>query len=192
MGTTFAEFFSSGFDAGYNGEEIEMNVPVAVEFTPEISTLIAPKDSVIFQNGNKLPIVINKVSVMMPPEEGPIGLEFYNAICSLLEIIILIPLLWKFIRFIINIYRQEIFERKNVRLLRQFSWCFLIIAFLEVSVGIANAIYFSKLSFALKGYDLALGWHFPWSNLLLGFIGLLMAQVWARGINIQEEQALTI
>ncbi len=185
------EGFSAGFEAGQNGEELK-GLPIHVDFEPTTSTLIQPKDSIVFENGKKLPIVIEKVSVMLPTEKVSSVWFWVSTITYPLEIILLIPLIWKFLRFIINISKEKIFDRSNVRLLRQFSKILIIIALLEIISGVCNEIFFNTLSFSLQGYELNPFWTFPWSNLLLGCLGMLMAEIWARGLEIEEEQKLTI
>ncbi len=187
------EGFSAGFSAGYNNEEIiAIGTPIDINFNPEATTIIQPKDSIIFENGKKLPIIINDVSVMVPNENITTSCKWISGLAYFIEIILLFPLIWKFIKFIINISRQNIFVKKNVQLLRQFSWILLAIALLDIVAGITNEYLFHHLSFSMKGYELASNWTIPWSTLLLGCLSMLMAQVWNIGIKIKEEQELTI
>lgn len=192
-----ASGFEAGFEAGVKADNTdadfpEIGEPVNVKFTPEVSTLMNPRDSIIFDNGSKLPLVIDQVAVILPAERIPSWYTFTTIICYPLQIVLLALLIWRFIKFIINISREKIFVRQNVKLLRQFSFLLLTIALLEILGNIANGCLFNSFHFEMEGYELSAFSTIPWGNLLLGLIGLLMAQVWSRGIEIREEHELTI
>lgn len=196
-----SEAFFEGYAAGYSSStEAEgskailpdLGTPVDVQFNPEMATLIEPKDSIVFDNGSRMPLVINKVAIVVPETRVPAWYSAISLISYPLQIILLGILIWRFLKFIINISREEIFEKKNVKLLRQFSVLLLCIALLEIISNASNALLFNSLSVTMKGYSLSAFINFPWGNILLGCIGLLMAQVWARGIEIKREQDLTI
>ena len=50
----------------------------------------------------------------------------------------------------------------------------------------------SNLSLNLDGYTISSYWELPWDTMLLGLLALLMAQVWSYGLQLKEDQALTI
>ncbi len=51
---------------------------------------------------------------------------------------------------------------------------------------------FSQLGFTIPGYQLSTFWTIPWGSLLMGLLAMLMAQIWSRGLEMKEEQELTI
>lgn len=192
----FSEGFTAGYNAGIKGEPkatpTEMEIPINVTFTPTGQTYFQPNDSIIFANGEKLPILIDSVAVLAPQKNVPSFWQWLIIIAYPIEIILLIPLIWTFIKFIINISRQDIFIRKNARLLRKFSYILLIITIFEILTGIGHESIFHTLSLSMQGYSIDANWSFPWSDLLLSAIGLLMAEIWMLGIKIREDQELTI
>lgn len=194
MFSQFCEGFKQGYKAGVE-EQIspeELEIPININFIPEGKTYLHPNDSIIFENGQKLPILIDKVSVLAPQKSVSTAWQLIIMIAYPLEILLLIPMIWAYIKFMINIYRQKIFIRKNASLLRRFSYFLLIITALEILSGIGHECIFDALSFSMKGYTLGADWIFPWGDLLLGALGLLMAEIWMLGIKIREEQELTI
>lgn len=194
--STAAEGFIAGFNAGMESAESGITAPkidtsIEVNFKPQISTMIAPPDTLAL-SGEAKPIVLEKAAVMVSDSKIPGWYPWVTGFCYPLEIILLIILIWKFLKFTINISKGRIFEKCNVRLLRQFSYMLLAIALLEICSGIANDIIFSGFGFNLEGYRLSAYWDFPWSDILLGSTGLLMAQVWSIGMDLKQDQELTI
>ena len=196
-----AKTFIAGFNQGYNetsGESqsyfdnMESGSPIEVKFTPEIATMMQPSDSIVFDNGKTLPLVINSAAVVLPDKTVPDWYYFLNLFCYPMQVILLIVLIWRFLKFIINISKERIFVKQNVKLLNQFSIILLAIAFLEIVANLMHTRLFSSYSFTMAGYELSAFVSFPWSNILLGCTGLLMAEVWDRGLKIEEEQKLTI
>lgn len=195
------KFGLAGFKAGYEAagqegvstpEDIMVGEPMTISFSPEVSTVVNPQDSIIFDNGDALPLVVDRACVSLPYDKIPAWSHILSLICTPLQIILLGFLIWRFIKFIINISKSRIFVKKNVTLLRQISFLLLAIAIIAVTESIANEYLFSSFNFTIEGYHLSAFMPFPWSDFLLAIICLLMAQVWALGIEIKEEQELTI
>lgn len=194
--STATESFLLGFNEGMNlpeGAELpETGTSVELEFHPEISTMLAPTDSISISSGVKSPIVYQRADILVPDRTVAGWYPWIVGFCYPLEIILLIVLIWKFLKFVINISKGRIFENVNVKLLRQFSIIILSMAFLEICAGIASDALVGSYHFALEGYKISASWNFPWSNLLLGCVGLMISQIWAIGIQIKEDQELTI
>ncbi len=185
--------FMEGFEKGRSGEEIpESLAPVQIDFTPSVSTMIQPSDSIEFADGRRLPFVINNVVVMAPTNSVPQWTRAIVLIIVPLQIILLIIILYKLLRFILNVSKENIFVIRNVNYLRQISVCLLAIAASQIVTGLLEDYIFKQYQFSWPGYDLGAYWQFPWSNILLGVIGLLFAQVWAYGLQIKQDQELTI
>lgn len=187
-----AEAFTAGFTQGYNGEEAPDMTPLQIQFSPSAQTMFEPSDSIQFADGRQLPFVIDNVIVMAPKEKVPGWIEILFLVITPIQLILLIIIIWKLLRFILNVPKEKIFVFQNVTYLRQISFSLLAIALLQVICGISYDYVFSKFEFTWPGYELGAYWTFPWGNLLLGFIGLLFAQIWAYGIQIKEDQELTI
>lgn len=200
------KFGVAGFKAGYESaeneeasapdniepEDIMIGEPMTISFSPDVSTVVNPQDSIIFDNGDALPLVVDQASVSLPYDKIPAWSHILSLVCTPLQIILLGLLIWRFIKFIINISKSRIFVKKNVTLLRQISFLLLAIAVITITESVANEYLFSSFNFTMEGYQLSAFMPFPWSDLLMALICLLMAQVWALGIEIKEDQELTI
>lgn len=96
-----------------------------------------------------------------------------------------------FLRLIIAINRSEIFSWDNVHRLRKVGLLMLSGFLLQ---GAQLWILFHRLDevFAMQGYSFSLREALSLSNLLLGLVALIVAEVFAIGLRLKEEQELTI
>ena len=183
---------SSDYSSEYS-EVSESNIsPIGIVFHPSASTMVQPSDSIQFSDGLRLPFVIDEVVVLAPNDKIPEWTSWFFMITTPINILFFIIIIWKFVRFIINVSKEKIFESQNVRYLRQISWSLIAIALIRIAQGLVNNYTFSMFHFSWPGYELGAHWTFPWNNLLFGTIGLLLAPVWSYGLAIKKEQELTI
>ncbi len=197
LGYTFGVGFSAGYDSIKNGSENEFilthNTTINTYFEPHMDKLLSNPDSIIDASTNKVvPIVWEKGAIIVHDSLIP---NWYFIICVCCEIVIYILfliLIIKFAKLIININKDLIFERINVKLLRQLGILLLCIALSQITLGISTEILIFALPYKFDGYDISAYWNIPWTNVIIGLVGLLMAQIWARGIQMREEQELTI
>ena len=114
-----------------------------------------------------------------------------SGILSLLEFISIALSVVFFIRIIISINKSDIFNWKNVSRLRwlgaalTFSFTCSLVALIISHYELADA-------FALKGYSMHLSELLSITTLVLGIISFIIAEVFAIGLRLQEEQELTI
>lgn len=187
-----AEAFTEGFTAGWNEEKKEDLTPLQIHFAPSAQTMLEPSDSIQFSDGRQLPMLIDNVVVMSPRKEMPGWVEIMYFTVTPIQLIFFLIIVWKLLKFILNVSKEKIFVLQNVTYLRQISFSLLAISLLQITCGLSYDYIFSRFGFTWPGYDLGAYWEFPWGNLLLGVIGLLFAQIWAYGIQLREEQELTI
>lgn len=188
---------NSSFKLAKEGKIDEMiiqdNTPIAVAFSPNINKITHAPDSIIDKvNGNRLPFTITQGSLFVPDKCIPQWYIIVSTICGIIIIVLAITILIKFIKLIVNINKDKVFEKRNVVLLRYLGGLLIIMTLIQITSGICGDIIVDALPYEFTGYDFNLFWQLPWNNLMLGLISLLMAQIWARGIQMREEQELTI
>lgn len=114
-----------------------------------------------------------------------------SGLAGLFELIFAIVSVVFFVKLIISINKSDIFNWKNVRRLRFLGGALILSFFCSViSICITN----SELSEALSipGYSLHLSELLSVLTLVLGIVSLLVGEVFAIGLRLQEEQDLTI
>lgn len=165
---------------------------VDLNFKPEMSTLMHSTDSITLNNGDRFQIIQSRSVMVVPKDKWEGDFNWCLNILYLACLVLYVLLLVQFIRFIVNINRGNIFDSKNVTRLRRFAWYLISISALKCIAGMIEDHMLSKLSLQLKGYTLSAYWEIPWDTMLLGLLALLMAQVWSYGLQLKEDQSLTI
>lgn len=97
-----------------------------------------------------------------------------------------------FLKLIVNVNKDFIFEHRNVTLMRRMGWMLICGAAALFVGGICSMISVSSISHLIHGYEVSTFWELPWTPCLLGLLSLLMAEIWNRAIVMKEEQALTV
>lgn len=96
-----------------------------------------------------------------------------------------------FIRLIRNINRSQIFEWANVRNLKRLGIAFIVLFAVNAIFGFLN--YHSILQqVKIQGYEIDWSSALQTSNLVIGLASLLVAEIFAIGLRLKEEQELTI
>lgn len=96
-----------------------------------------------------------------------------------------------FVRLIIAINRSDIFNWKNVRRLRRLGVMLIVSFGCALSIALLS-LYNVKKVFAMSGYSLTMGEMVQITSLVLGLSALIVAEVFAIGLKMKEEQELTI
>ncbi|MDE6295437.1 MAG: DUF2975 domain-containing protein [Muribaculaceae bacterium] len=195
-GIDMFESFRLGFKAGLDeaaapGEQ-PIELPYTIKFNPSVNQVLHSKDSIEFGSGEVYPLVIHEASIRIPERTFPIWAAWVTSLIYVTTIVLLIVLICKFIKFIINISKEKIFVDVNAKYLKHFSYCLLTISLLQIVNGIIDEAVLSDMNLLLAGYQLTSNTIFPWGNLLIGLISLLISIIWSRAILIKQEQELTI
>lgn len=128
----------------------------------------------------------------IPATEGRGGQgTLMTSIMTLISLTFGIIAIVAFIRFVLNINRSKIFTRKNTKCLKRIGWCMLI-------VGIVNTIIYSAdeynamQTFNLTGYTSEYSSAAYTGTILFGLFSLVIAEAFAIGVKMKEEQELII
>lgn len=194
-------YFLIGFEKGLNSEESvseQTENPfenISVEAVPSslIDTPRALHDSIRFDDGRIYPVTFSSMKIHTGEKEPlPLQLHLVSGLAAVAIIVIYILMAVKFVKFVIHINKGEIFSNRNIRLLTWIGIFLLAIALLQTLIGVLDDISLSSLNLSLEGNTLTAHWGIPFSDFILGLMGLLMANIWRRGLQLKEEQELTI
>lgn len=131
--------------------------------------------------------------INLPIEESPSGTAgaILSVAIGLAIMVAGIITLVSFIRFVLNINRNNIFTRKNTRYLKRIGWCMIIIGLLA-TLKYCNDIYAATQTFSLTGYSIDYAKAVYTGTILFGLFSLVMAESFSIGLKMKEEQELTI
>ncbi len=183
--------FKESFLEGYHSESVEEHYE-SCYLTLEPEKFSALPDSVFNKKtGEWLPARMMDIYVRIPMEENPNGLRLLWIIpCAILLITGFLMVVYNFALMIIAVGKSIVFDWINVRRIRRIGIGFSI---LFVVVSGVN-IYFNRLVLDLieiEKYKIITS-SFASTLLMFGAIAFLIAEVFAVGLRLKEEQDLTI
>lgn len=142
------------------------------------------------RSGQYVPISYASLIVSVPTKESAVTLLARG----LLGFAVFVMTVWAlvlFIRLIVSINRSDIFNWRNVRRLRWLGSLLLLSFGFTMLTDWLNLRAMDAV-FTLPGYELTLTDSAKLTSLLLGLCALIVAEVFAIGLRMKEEQDLTI
>lgn len=137
-----------------------------------------------------VPVVYTQIGVSVKTGET-VWMSVLKGNLGVFYVIALVAIIIIFVRVIISINRSQIFNWKNVIRLRWLGGL-LVLGFLLSNIPQYISILKLKEIFALKGYEVIPSASIDIINLVLGLVALIIAEVFAIGLRMKEEQELTI
>lgn len=148
-------------------------------------------DSVLNEKtGSYVPAAYAGLMVSVPVEAG-IAQKIVSGILGVIFPVAVVWALVLFIRIVVAVNRSDIFNWRNVRRLRRLG-ILLVVTFVCALLPEYLSLCSLREVFSLKAYDLILPDSVSVTTLLLGLIALIVAEVFAIGLKMKEEQELTI
>lgn len=193
----FGYGFSAGIEAGLednNADTVQMEtlVPVDITFSPTKNSYITPPDSLVFADGRSYQMLLKSAVVMVPVSGNSMFYYVCGIILSLSTIVVVIMVIVAFLNFLVSINRGFIFDSANVRRLARIGWLLLIASLLEIMAGLTRIFITDLTGFKSELYNLSSSWTLPFSDAMFGLFALMLAAIWRRGLEMQNEQALTV
>ncbi|MCD7936538.1 MAG: DUF2975 domain-containing protein [Tannerellaceae bacterium] len=195
--------FKEGYEAGIHmGEKaVEENdkshllkgeefMPVPLALTPHSYTNPMPDSLYNAKTGKWMPAQIENITVEYKKEIDLVQHLLLLPV-SLLSAAGLLLALISFIRLLLAINKSVIFEWKNVKRLRLIGVGFIVTFICHFIIGYVN-YHFAWNHIMLADYKISSTILWDNVNLILGFISLLLAEVFAIGLSLKEKQELTI
>lgn len=193
----------SGLQVGMKSDDVSYDLTslgIDYAFIPEQQTFIAGADTLVLSSGQKVRFIPSSGYILkdgvQPCHQKSFSSDYILVLITSLVYIVVFVLcilaLVDFIRFIVEINRNRIFEYRNVRFLNRVGVYMLVVAALLIISGVVREFVQAPYIPELSGYEVAINWSIPVSEILIGLLALLMGQIWLRAITIKEEQELTI
>lgn len=190
ISNAFVAGFEAGMDARQDMEKVrQLNNLRSVSLVPDNFKIL--EDSVYNEKSKTyIPASYEKLVIAV---DAPINiwLKFLSMLCRFLGLVIIPFSVVVFIKLIIAINKSDIFSWKNVRRLRWLG-ALLIFSFLCDAIPAYISVYELSGVFSIADYSI------DWSSLVskltlvLGFVSLIVGELFAIGLKMKEEQELTI
>lgn len=192
--------FSEGIKDGMENNEIkELGTddnrgtwPVTILIDEPTREIPALQNDMMADSGDTIHTHIRTMDYRLPDDRISTPSKIAVCVCAVATIIFYLIMAFKTIRFVVAINRKQVFDRRNIMRLTWIGILLLGIALSQVVIGLTEDYAVGSLGLTFGGYGLTSYWTIPWTELLLGLMALLMAQVWRRGCQLKEEQELTI
>lgn len=199
-GYYFAVGVKAGVDAGAEStvsaeNQKELINMKYISLLPEQLSKVG--DSGLFQDsvyneksGEYVPVSFSSMMVSVDTKSTTLE-QIASSLLNLLHIAICIWAIVLFVRLVISINKSDIFNWKNVRRLRLLGTA-LIISFCTALLPAYLTFRGVGKVFSVHGYNLDLSDMVNTTTLVLGISTLIVAEVFAIGLKMKEEQDLTI
>lgn len=172
-------------------EKEEMTNLQVVQLIPENLGGALLIDSVYNEkSGEYVPASYGQMIVSVDTQPGVLS-KVISVLVLLADYVAIIWAVVLFIRLIVAINRSDIFNWKNVRRLRNLG-ILLIISFCCTFFSAFLTLHNVEKVFAVPGYSLSMTDMVHITSLVLGLSALIVAEVFAIGLRMKEEQDLTI
>lgn len=187
----FVEGFKYGMsqteDAGENGK-VEILTPVGLSLWPK--SLASTSNKVMNLKSQELQSATYlKMMVWVKSKEA--GIMKFGGLLSLISLFFVLKAVVNFYKLINAINHEIIFDWTNVRRLNRIGR-FLLISFLLMQTYMLITYLTASRLIELEGYRFNYWCDFESMTLILGLIALLVARIFAIGLQMKEEQELTI
>lgn len=124
-------------------------------------------------------------------DRGSIVLQMILMLLNLISYFFYVWSVVYFFRFIRNINKNIIFDKRNIIQLRKLGWGFIIVFFTTLIASYLD--FYDMTKYFSLGYAEIKPYHpFASTEVFMGLTALLFAEVFSIGIKMREEQELTI
>lgn len=181
-----------GLDDDVAAKEKEaLNHLHAVQLMPEDLGGAILMDSIYNEkSGEYVPATFGQLLVSVDAHPGTVS-RVISTLALMANYVVIIWAVVLFIRLIVSINRSDIFNWKNVRRLRRLG-VMLMLSFGCSLLTSFITFYNVKKVFSVPGYQLNMTDTVEITSLVLGISALIVAEVFAIGLRMKEEQELTI
>ncbi|MCD8176568.1 MAG: DUF2975 domain-containing protein [Tannerellaceae bacterium] len=189
--------FISGFNAGINSSrDNKENGKVESLFIAIRPLRMVDKPTLLYnvQSGEWMPGRIQNCIIKIEIAGNNIGFVIFEGVLILLAFLCFpaaLVMLTSFIKIILSVGKNHVFEWKNIKRIRKVGACFLFIFLFSFSTGLYNYLLANTL-IDIPGYKITLGHMLDISYLLFGLVALIIVEVYSIGLKLKEEEELTI
>ncbi len=195
MGNAFVDGFSAGmsqaekvYEQGVTNISAEVLSPLALNLWPK--SLAATSDKIFNQRDQEW-YPASQIKTLVWVKSKELGITQLGGLLTLISLIFIVKAIIQFYKLINAINHEVIFDWLNVRRLNRIGRN-LLISFVLTQAYVLMNYWASIRLFELEGYEHNIGCDFQSMTLIMGLIALLVGRIFAIGLQMKEEQELTI
>lgn len=195
MGNAFVDGFSAGMsqaekvhEQGVTNISAEVLSPLALNLWPK--SLAATSDKIFNQRDQEW-YPASQIKTLVWVKSKELGITQFGGLLTLISLIFIVKAIIQFYKLINAINHEVIFDWLNVRRLNRIGRN-LLISFVLTQAYVLMNYWASIRLFELEGYEHNIGCDFQSMTLIMGLIALLVGRIFAIGLQMKEEQELTI
>ena len=195
MGNAFVDGFSAGMsqaekvhEQGVTNISAEVLSPLALNLWPK--SLAATSDKLFNQKDHEW-YPASHIKTLVWTKSKDAGIERYVSFLVLIGLFFIIKAIIQFYKLINAINHEVIFDWMNVRRLNRIGRN-LLISFVMTQAYMLMNYWAATRLFELEGYEHNFWCDFQSMTLIMGLIALLVGRIFAIGLQMKEEQELTI
>ena len=195
MGNAFVDGFSAGMsqaekvhEQGVTNISAEVLSPQALNLWPK--SLAATSDKIFNQRDQEW-YPASQIKTLVWVKSKELGITQLGGLLTLISLIFIVKAIIQFYKLINAINHEVIFDWLNVRRLNRIGRN-LLISFVLTQAYVLMNYWASIRLFELEGYEHNIGCDFQSMTLIMGLIALLVGRIFAIGLQMKEEQELTI
>ncbi|MDL2243925.1 DUF2975 domain-containing protein [Parabacteroides sp. OttesenSCG-928-J18] len=186
LGTSFVRGFMDGWNS-YEEVPMEHVMFLDIHLTPEVSGSTVG-ELINEKTGEVMPANIRSATVNVAPDTP---FQTYQTISAFLLVGAIILIAVYFLKIIIAVNRSVVFDWINVKRIRNMGIGLLVVFVLDFGNFIYSKILVDQL-IEIEGYRTIGNESFSFLYFILGLSAFLIAEVFAIGLRLREEQELTI
>ena len=196
MSNTFLTGFSAGMKHGMEERSVTETTPsnfshiTLLPAEMDEATAVTITDKATFRQLTAWP-----TQLIVPLDDSlGVGTAVFRLLYTLLYGATAVAALAAFILFVRNVNRNAIFTRRNITLLRVVGWCLVATGAIATADGCYDT-YLAQRSFSLTGYvvDYGSAAYITYiTSVIFGLFAVVVAEAFAIGLRMKEEQELTI
>ena len=182
--------FMMGVESGSKGMTTDEIVKPYILRLGPVGGNFMPDNILNMKSGEMIPMSINTAIVKLPANGGrslDILWQFPGVVLGLIGIVMFI---FNFFKIIIAVNKSIIFEWINVKRLRRIGIGFILVFISDIILEAINKLAILEL-IEIENYTIA-NYLFKSGTLMLGMVAFLVAEIFAVGLKLKEEQELTI
>lgn len=193
MSNTFFTGFSAGMKHGMEERSVTETTPSNFSHITLLPAVMDETTAVtVTDKATSRQLTAWPTQLIVPLNEslGP-GAAVFRLLYTLLYGAAAVAALVAFILFVRNVNRNAIFTRRNITLLRVVGWCLVATGAIATADGCYDT-YLAQRSFSLTGYVVDYGSAAYITSVIFGLFAVVVAEAFAIGLRMKEEQELTI